>query len=69
MVYEVQLFGEIYRFRISRVSVKMKAMETLQDLIEEAKVRIVWWGLIIFCVAYFLSSKLNLVARLLGSSA
>ncbi|CAM8977284.1 unnamed protein product [Rhodiola kirilowii] len=33
----------------------MRAMETVQDLVEEAKVRTVWWGLIIFCVAYFLS--------------
>ncbi|KAH8498393.1 hypothetical protein H0E87_017338 [Populus deltoides] len=33
----------------------MKAMETIQDLIEEAKVRMVWWCLCIFCVTYFLS--------------
>ncbi|GAV84689.1 PX domain-containing protein/PXA domain-containing protein/Nexin_C domain-containing protein [Cephalotus follicularis] len=33
----------------------MKAMETIQDLIEEAKLRTVWWGICIFSVAYFLS--------------
>ncbi|XP_010255077.1 PREDICTED: uncharacterized protein LOC104595846 isoform X2 [Nelumbo nucifera] len=33
----------------------MKAMETLQDLIEEAKIRTVWWALVIFAVSYFLS--------------
>lgn len=33
----------------------MKAMETIQDLIEEAKVRTVWWTLLIFAVCYFLS--------------
>ncbi|KAJ4965783.1 hypothetical protein NE237_017632 [Protea cynaroides] len=33
----------------------MKAMETLQDLIEEAKVRTLWWALVIFAVSYFLS--------------
>ncbi|KAJ9152921.1 hypothetical protein P3X46_026428 [Hevea brasiliensis] len=33
----------------------MKAMETIQDLIEEAKVRTVWWALCIFAVTYFLS--------------
>ncbi|KAJ4962267.1 hypothetical protein NE237_022206 [Protea cynaroides] len=33
----------------------MKAMETFQDLIEEAKVRTVWWAVIIFAVSYFLS--------------
>lgn len=33
----------------------MKAMETLQDLIEEVKVRAVWWGLCIFAVCYFLT--------------
>ncbi|KAL3580572.1 hypothetical protein D5086_018407 [Populus alba] len=33
----------------------MKAMETIQDLIEEAKVRMVWWCLCIFGVTYFLS--------------
>lgn len=35
----------------------MKAMETLQDLIEEVKVRAVWWGLCIFSVCYFLTRK------------
>ncbi|XP_024034642.1 uncharacterized protein LOC18033634 isoform X2 [Citrus clementina] len=33
----------------------MKAMETIQDLMEEAKVRTVWWALLIFAVCYFLS--------------
>lgn len=33
----------------------MKAMETLQDLIEEVKVRAVWWALCIFAVCYFLT--------------
>ncbi|KAK4747794.1 hypothetical protein SAY87_014380 [Trapa incisa] len=33
----------------------MKAMETIQDLVEEAKVRTVWWALCIFAVSYFLS--------------
>ncbi|CAN4112292.1 unnamed protein product [Withania somnifera] len=33
----------------------MKAMETLQDLIEEVKVRAVWWSLCIFAVCYFLT--------------
>ncbi|AEC06446.1 unnamed protein product [Arabidopsis thaliana] len=33
----------------------MKAMETIQDLIEEAKVRAVWWCLCIFSVTYFLT--------------
>ncbi|PHT41960.1 hypothetical protein CQW23_20814 [Capsicum baccatum] len=33
----------------------MKAMETLQDLIEQVKVRAVWWGLCIFAVCYFLT--------------
>lgn len=33
----------------------MKAMETLQDLIEEAKLRTVWWALCIFAISYFLS--------------
>ncbi|KAJ8644606.1 hypothetical protein MRB53_006354 [Persea americana] len=35
----------------------MKAMETLQDLIEEAKVRTLWWAICIFSIAYFLSHK------------
>ncbi|KAI3803675.1 hypothetical protein L1987_31835 [Smallanthus sonchifolius] len=30
-------------------------METLQDLIEEAKLRTVWWALCIFAVSYFLA--------------
>ncbi|XP_010467336.1 PREDICTED: uncharacterized protein LOC104747406 isoform X1 [Camelina sativa] len=33
----------------------MKAMETIQDLIEEAKVRTVWWCLCIFSVTYLLT--------------
>ncbi|KAL3538916.1 hypothetical protein ACH5RR_002282 [Cinchona calisaya] len=33
----------------------MKAMETLQDLIEEAKLRTVWWAFCIFAVSYFLT--------------
>ncbi|PON56985.1 Phox domain containing protein [Parasponia andersonii] len=33
----------------------MKAMETVQDLIEEAKLRTVWWALCIFAFSYFLS--------------
>ncbi|KAL4588767.1 hypothetical protein LXL04_001662 [Taraxacum kok-saghyz] len=33
----------------------MKGMETLQDLIEEAKLRTVWWALCIFAVSYFLA--------------
>ncbi|RAL49379.1 hypothetical protein DM860_012812 [Cuscuta australis] len=33
----------------------MKPMETLQDLIEEAKLRAVWWALCIFSVCYFLT--------------
>ncbi|XP_043709583.1 uncharacterized protein LOC122658623 [Telopea speciosissima] len=33
----------------------MKAMETFHDLIEEAKIRTVWWALVIFAVSYFLS--------------
>ncbi|KAL2455788.1 Phox-associated domain [Abeliophyllum distichum] len=32
-----------------------KAMESLQDLIEEAKTRTVWWALCIFAVSYFLT--------------
>ncbi|GLT39989.1 hypothetical protein SLA2020_141520 [Shorea laevis] len=36
-------------------SPKRKAMETIQDLIEEAKLRTVWWALVIFTVTYFLS--------------
>lgn len=37
--------------------VAVKAMETIKDLIEEAKVRTVWWALCIFAVAYFLSRE------------
>ncbi|KAK9071170.1 hypothetical protein SSX86_009738 [Deinandra increscens subsp. villosa] len=33
----------------------MKSMETLQDLIEEVKLRTVWWALCIFAVSYFLA--------------
>ncbi|KAL8541297.1 hypothetical protein ACS0TY_002520 [Phlomoides rotata] len=32
-----------------------KAMKSLQDLIEEAKLRTVWWSLCIFAVSYFLT--------------
>ncbi|KAK9136209.1 hypothetical protein Syun_015539 [Stephania yunnanensis] len=32
-----------------------KAMETVQDLVQEAKLRTVWWGICIFAVSYFLS--------------
>ncbi|CAL9022147.1 unnamed protein product, partial [Prunus brigantina] len=34
---------------------KMKPMQTIQDLIEEIKLRVVWWALFVFCVTYFLS--------------
>ncbi|XP_074563348.1 uncharacterized protein LOC141819977 isoform X2 [Curcuma longa] len=33
----------------------MKPMETLQDLIEEAKVRTVCWGICVFAISYFLT--------------
>ncbi|THU49820.1 hypothetical protein C4D60_Mb06t13610 [Musa balbisiana] len=33
----------------------MRAMETLQDLIEEAKVRTVCWAICVFAISYFLS--------------
>ncbi|KAL4353612.1 hypothetical protein GQ457_06G002690 [Hibiscus cannabinus] len=33
----------------------MKPMETIQDLIDEAKLRTVWWSMAIFAVTYFLS--------------
>ncbi|XP_071930858.1 uncharacterized protein [Coffea arabica] len=33
----------------------MKPMQTLQDLIEEAKLRTVWWALCIFAFSYFLT--------------
>ncbi|GKV21243.1 hypothetical protein SLEP1_g31240 [Rubroshorea leprosula] len=36
-------------------SAKRKAMGTIHDLIEEAKLRTVWWALVIFTVTYFLS--------------
>lgn len=44
---------------ISRVLVRleMKPMETLYDLIEEAKLRTLWWALCIFTVSYFLTRK------------
>ncbi|KAG6421505.1 hypothetical protein SASPL_118059 [Salvia splendens] len=32
-----------------------RAMESIQDLIEEAKLRTVWWSLCIFAVSYFLT--------------
>lgn len=35
----------------------MKAMATLQDLIQEAKLRTVWWALCIFAISYFLTRK------------
>ncbi|KAL3597279.1 hypothetical protein D5086_008916 [Populus alba] len=38
----------------------MKAMETVHDLIEEAKLRTVWWCLCIFSVTYFLSRKFSI---------
>ncbi|XP_052194637.1 uncharacterized protein LOC127802703 isoform X2 [Diospyros lotus] len=34
----------------------MKPMQTLQDLIEEAKLRTVYWALCVFAVAYFLTN-------------
>ncbi|XP_073013591.1 uncharacterized protein [Typha latifolia] len=33
----------------------MRPMNTLQDLIEEAKVRTVWWAICVFAITYFLS--------------
>ncbi|XP_024966066.1 uncharacterized protein LOC112506288 [Cynara cardunculus var. scolymus] len=33
----------------------IKAMETLQDLIEEAKLRTVWWAICIFAITYILT--------------
>ncbi|XP_008784121.2 uncharacterized protein LOC103703152 isoform X2 [Phoenix dactylifera] len=33
----------------------MRTMETLQDLIEEAKVRTVFWAICVFAISYFLS--------------
>lgn len=38
----------------------MKAMETVHDLIEEAKLRTVWWCLCIFSATYFLSRKFSI---------
>lgn len=35
----------------------MKPMETVFDLIEEAKIRTVWWALCIFAMTYFLTRK------------
>jgi sorting nexin-13 len=41
-------------------------METIQDLIEEAKLRTVWWALCIFAVSYFLTRKfLNFGLRII----
>ncbi|KAK1269702.1 hypothetical protein QJS04_geneDACA006555 [Acorus gramineus] len=37
----------------------MRAMETLRDLLEEAKVRTLYWALCIFGIAYFLSHTSN----------
>lgn len=34
----------------------MKPMATLHDLIEEAKVRALWWGICVFGITYFLSN-------------
>ncbi|GAB2252764.1 hypothetical protein Droror1_Dr00005611 [Drosera rotundifolia] len=33
----------------------IQRLETLQDLIEEAKVRAIWWAICIFAISYFLS--------------
>lgn len=35
----------------------MKGMESLQDLIDEVKLRTVWWALCIFAVSYFLTRE------------
>ncbi|XP_021738500.1 uncharacterized protein LOC110704996 [Chenopodium quinoa] len=32
-----------------------RRMESIQDLVEEAKVRVLWWALFIFAITYFLS--------------
>ncbi|KAG9130442.1 hypothetical protein Leryth_004337 [Lithospermum erythrorhizon] len=51
----------------------MKTMESVQDLIEEAKTRIIYWALCIFAISYFLthtskSMWMNLpIAILIGS--
>ncbi|KAH6791599.1 phox domain-containing protein [Perilla frutescens var. hirtella] len=37
----------------------IRAMESIQDLIEEAKLRTVWWCLCIFAVSYFLTHSSN----------
>lgn len=34
-----------------------KAIRTIEDLIEEVKLRIVWWALFVFSVSYFLTRK------------
>lgn len=41
----------------------MKAMETIQDLIEEAKLRTLWWVLCVFAISYFLSRKRSFCNR------
>ncbi|TQE01944.1 hypothetical protein C1H46_012442 [Malus baccata] len=33
----------------------MKALNSIEDLVEEIKIRVVWWALFVFCVTYFLS--------------
>uniref|UniRef100_A0A7C9E7E4 PX domain-containing protein n=1 Tax=Opuntia streptacantha TaxID=393608 RepID=A0A7C9E7E4_OPUST len=33
----------------------MRPMETIHDLIEEAKIRLVWWAICIFAITYFLA--------------
>ena len=47
-----------------KVVESMKAMETLQDLIEEAKLRTVYWALCIFAVSYFLTRKSSIPIHL-----
>lgn len=34
-----------------------KAIRTIEDLIQEVKLRTVWWALFIFSVSYFLTRK------------
>lgn len=34
-----------------------KAIRTIEDLIDEVKLRTVWWALFIFSVSYFLTRK------------
>nr|XP_043620033.1 uncharacterized protein LOC122591870 [Erigeron canadensis] len=41
--------------RSKRIVINLSIMETLQDLIEEAKLRTVWWGVCIFIVTYVLT--------------